>query len=117
MNPKFKVGDIVRVRDWEDLKEEIGLDEYGDIASNVCFIKSMFQYCGKEFEIKKVKSVAEDESIPATSFCYHLSIMPDTWGFSWNFDEETLEPVDQRTNLERIRDRLISKNQFSEEKI
>ena len=37
---KYKVGDKVRVREWDDMEKEFGLDEYGGIV-----------VCGFSFDI------------------------------------------------------------------
>ena len=51
---KYKVGDKVRVRQWDDMAREFGLDEYGDIAMSYFFSKEMEKYCGKEVEISSI---------------------------------------------------------------
>ena len=28
---KYKVGDVVRIREWDDMEKEFGLDDIGDI--------------------------------------------------------------------------------------
>ena len=43
----------VRIKDWYELEEEFGLDEYGDIKCYCGFVKDMKQYCGKVIEIDK----------------------------------------------------------------
>ena len=48
---KYKVGDRVRVRDWDDMEKEFGLDSDGDINSNICFTEKMREYCGNVYEI------------------------------------------------------------------
>ncbi len=52
------VGDIVVVREWDDMEKEFGLDDYGDIWINdgrdIGFVASMKPYCGRSFEVAKV---------------------------------------------------------------
>lgn len=52
----FHVGDIVRVRQWDDMVKEFGLCEYNHSSIDVpySFVKGMRKYCGKEFEIKRI---------------------------------------------------------------
>lgn len=57
---KYKVGDTVRVRDWDDMEKQYGLNGNGDIALFPIFNKSMKQYCGTEH---KIKDVGEDDYI------------------------------------------------------
>lgn len=51
---RFKIGDKVRVREWEDMEEEFGVDMYGDIRSKAGFIKEMRNFCGKIVTISDV---------------------------------------------------------------
>ena len=51
---KYKVGDKVKVREWDDMVEEFGTDEDGDIDCNLCFVKDMKEYCGKEMTVSRV---------------------------------------------------------------
>lgn len=46
----FSVGDLVRVRDWDDMAEEFGI--VGDVIQcDAGFLPSMRYLCGKEFTI------------------------------------------------------------------
>lgn len=51
---RYKVGDKVKVREWDDMEEEFGMDEYGDIDCNFSFVKNMKEYCGKEMTVSRV---------------------------------------------------------------
>jgi hypothetical protein len=52
---KYKVGDKVKVRSWNDMEKEFGLNEYGDI-NNKCllFAEQMKEWCGKTVTISNV---------------------------------------------------------------
>lgn len=50
---RFKVGDKVRVREWEDMERQFGVDSDGDIVCEKIFISTMRGHCGKTFEIIK----------------------------------------------------------------
>lgn len=66
MNPRcqdFKVGDIVFVREWEDMENEFGVDSYGDIPTDrynddedccMNFVPGMRQFCGRECRIEQI---------------------------------------------------------------
>ena len=45
---EFKVGDRVRIRQWEDMEREFGLDPYGNIKVKYLFTTGMRWLCGKE---------------------------------------------------------------------
>jgi hypothetical protein len=47
MDRKFKHGDRVRVKQWDDMVVEFGLDGDGCIASEVGFTPGMRDLCGK----------------------------------------------------------------------
>lgn len=92
---KYKVGDKVRVRQWEDMEKEFGLDSAGDIKTHHPFVSPMRKYCGKEFIIKEV---------------YNNSYRLEGCGV-WNFTDETIVPVcnkkivittDGKTTLARL---------------
>lgn len=51
-NPQ--VGDSVRIRSWEDMKSEFGVDEYGNIPCRFSFTEYMKDMCGDEFTITKI---------------------------------------------------------------
>lgn len=51
---KFKVGDRVRIRQWDDMEKEFGLDSGGFIKCNGSFLRSMRGLCGKEFFISEL---------------------------------------------------------------
>lgn len=48
---KYKVGDRVLIKSWDDMEKEFGLDEYGNIK--IGFVKDMKKFCNKEFKIIK----------------------------------------------------------------
>lgn len=53
---KYKVGDKVRVRSWEDMEKEFGVTDAGriPIGKDVTFVPLMRPYCGKELVISSV---------------------------------------------------------------
>ena len=52
--PKFKVGELVRIRQWDDIVEEFGTDGYGSVACNYRFLDAMKPLCGKYAEIARL---------------------------------------------------------------
>lgn len=54
MATTFAVGDRVRIREWDDMAEEFGADEDGEIPCAYAFIESMREFCGQEYTISKV---------------------------------------------------------------
>jgi hypothetical protein len=50
----YKVGDKVRVKQWDDLSSNYEVNEYGEIHYGDCFAYPMRKYCGEELEIRQV---------------------------------------------------------------
>ena len=51
---KFNVGDLVKIRQWDDMKKEFGLDTDDDINCSEYFVKNMKPLCGKYAEIVRL---------------------------------------------------------------
>lgn len=49
---RYKVGDIVQIRQWDDMVKKFGVNYYGAIqCNNYCsFVGEMKKYCGKNYE-------------------------------------------------------------------
>lgn len=48
-------GDLVRVRQWDDMKKEFGTDGFGDIACRICFSNAMRKFCNEEFIVTGIE--------------------------------------------------------------
>lgn len=70
---KFKVGDIVKVRSWDAMEEEFGLDDGNINNTDYCFTEGMTKYCGNYVIID---SCSDD--------CY--TIKEDNHNWSWTDD-------------------------------
>lgn len=51
---RYKVGDKVKVKTWDKMVREFGLDSDVDINCKHLFVKPMDCWCGEEMTIKKV---------------------------------------------------------------
>lgn len=63
MKMKYKAGDKVRVRLWEEMEREFGSTSMGDIvvrSDEFRFTKEMREFCGKEFTVKVVDEVFDN---------------------------------------------------------
>lgn len=56
---KYKVGDKVRVRQWDDMVEKYGMIEYCINTPNYSFVPEMRKHCGKIVIIGKVNELME----------------------------------------------------------
>lgn len=52
--PKFKVGELVRIRQWDDMEKEFGLVMGGSIRCSRIFSREMAPLCGKYAEITRL---------------------------------------------------------------
>ena len=79
---KYKVGDKVRVRQWDDMAKEFDVNEFGDINTKTgCFTRQMKKFCG---------DVCEIYSVLETSYW-----LKDEYGhtYYWYFTDDMLEDV------------------------
>lgn len=56
MATTFSVGDRVRIRDWDDMASEFGVDEDGEIPCKYIFAQSMRDFCGQEYTISTTRN-------------------------------------------------------------
>lgn len=52
--PKFKVGELVRIRQWDDMVKEFGTRFTGSVDCKCCFNDGMKPLCGKYAEIVRL---------------------------------------------------------------
>ena len=51
--PKFSVGELVRIRQWDDMEKEFGVNDCGSIMCHYSFSYDMKPLCGKYAEIRE----------------------------------------------------------------
>lgn len=84
---KLKVGDKVRIRSWEDLKAEFGLNEKGNIKTNLPVLRmGMQKCCGQVYTIYKI--IKHD-----SSFSLYFNEIP------FIFSNDSIEPVDKNYSI------------------
>lgn len=90
----FNVGDRVRIRQWQDLVNEFGTDEDGDIrCGKHLFVKEEKKFCGKEYTIV---GFGKDE--------VKLNDYFDGWAITTDMIEKVYE--DKKINMADSRDAL-----------
>lgn len=82
---KFKVGDKVRVREWDDMAKEYGI-KYGTIEVPWSFTQDMKEYCGRVVTIKEVVEKAGYHP------CYFIEEDERRKPCNWKFSDKMLEP-------------------------
>lgn len=88
---KYKVGDKVKVKEWDDLVAEFGTYKSGDVNSKVVFCWEMKKYCGKVVTISGITEQGNYE------------IAEDKDALKWIFSEDVLLPVEKDTSWEKIK--------------
>ena len=79
---KYKVGDKVKVRSWNDMEKEFGLRATGSIDTHCGFTSSMRKFCGKIVTISEVNYNS-----------YHINGDVDYWLFTDDMFENPTEVV------------------------
>ena len=78
----FKVGDRVRIRSWESMAKESGIDSKGDIETKYNFVKYMKNLCGRTATIIDINGIE-----------VKLGEWSNAGNTTWNFSIDMLEPV------------------------
>lgn len=78
---KYNVGDVLQIRQWDDMVEEFGLDINGNIETPSSFTTGMKYLCGKKFTVAHV--------LPFDDGAY---IAEEDIFQAWSIDEGMLEP-------------------------
>lgn len=83
--PKFTVGELVRIRQWDDMEDEFGTKSTGWVNCKFHFTVDMKPLCGKYAEIKELR---EDDIVFLRFFnCDGLST-------DWSYSTDMIEKVE-----------------------
>lgn len=91
MAATFAVGDRVRIRDWDDMASEFGVDEDGEIPCKYIFTPAMRDFCGQEYTISTTRNNPdgtqklyfedaeddEDDFVWSSDMCEHILSSPN----------------------------------------
>ena len=90
---KFKVGDKVRIRQWDDMEKEFGTNGYGNIKCCNVFSEEMRKLCGKKATISHIGGFfSQDVYLKDFENCRGI----DT---DWCYSTDMLEPVEDDTEI------------------
>ena len=100
---EFQVGDIVRIREWDDMEDEFGIDFSGAIMCNGVFTPSMRYLCGLELQIASIGNVNIFQRTGRYGYIVHFEMknklrMPGT-ALIPMITNEMLEPVRNHKEL------------------
>lgn len=79
---KYKVGDKLRIRQWDDMKAEYHRDSNGIFVDNIYFVDGMKHLCGMEFTVAKIIK-------RGNCYCYYSEEHTEE---KWNISAGMLEP-------------------------
>ena len=91
--PKFAPGDKVRIREWDDMEAEYGLEAYGidkSIRIPCSFIPAMRGLCGRELTVKFSRF---DDSVWTNTYVYTFAEGDEDVG-QYTIGEEMLELIE-----------------------
>ena len=77
---EFHVGDVVRIRQWDDMAAEYGTDECDNIPCPGYFVRDMKKFCGREVTLTDI--------YPSGAV-----ILSDRLG-GWSYTTAMLEPIE-----------------------
>mgnify|MGYP006935418471 CR=1 FL=1 len=81
MAATFAVGDRVRIRYWDDMASEFGVDEDGKIPCKYVFTQAMRVFCGQEYTISTTWNNHD-----GTQRLYFEDAEDDEDAFAWSSD-------------------------------
>lgn len=85
------VGDILRVREWQDMESEFGLDGRGGIKCPLAFVPEMKYLCGKVFTIANI----DIDSVQSAERYECSPYWENSAGCKWHISPEMLEPISE----------------------
>lgn len=86
----FKLGDRVRIRDWDDMEREYGTDSDGDIkVPDMSFLRCMRHLCGRYATIRSINRQGNIIELENWS--------DDSGNTLWFFTTEMVEPAEENT--------------------
>ena len=84
--PKFKVGELVRIRQWDDMAKEFGRNSIGTINTQQGFLRKMKPLCGKYAEITELD---KGNRVLLKFFnCEGLEYLTEAYGFDTDMIEK-----------------------------
>lgn len=92
----FNVGDRVIIREWNDMEDEFGLDEGGDIECRFTFTDEMIKFCGAELTIREISSSSGRIYFEEQDECFDGELE------YYSFSADMLRLIDPESSSEQI---------------
>lgn len=81
---KYKVGDRVKIRQWDDMEKEFGLNDFGSIKCACGFVDNMKSLCGRTATIKEIDGVDIE-----------LKFDDESGDTFWSYSTDMIEPIEE----------------------
>lgn len=94
------IGDVLRIRQWDDMANEFGVNAPGSIDCRCCFITSMIYMCGKQFTVSNIYNNCGTTYHSAEGVEYNYDV-------AWNISADMLEPYIEEKEWEVADDEEI----------
>ena len=93
----FSIGQRVRIREWDDMKEEFGFDEWDDyILCKPAFTIRMRPLCGATATVELFDNDENDIFLKEWEDADGQRIsVPELTGRNWHYSADMLEPVEE----------------------
>ncbi len=102
MKNEFKVGDRVKIREWDDMAKEFGVDKFsGNIRrSYVYFIKEMKHLCGRTGIVTDILGLE-----------VRLNFDDKSGDTNWHYSTDMIEPLfsNEKITIERYGNKVVAK--------
>lgn len=86
------IGDVLKIREWEDMYDEFGVNGLGNIPCPVPFTTAMQDLCGKRFTVRYIQKNSSQILAEEKEFKF------------WNISADMLEPFWETDELDDIND-------------
>lgn len=100
------VGDVLRIREWDDMKSEFGLDFFGGIDCLAGFAPEMEYLCGKVFTVDHIDYRRDEVKARIWSReGYETCDFPEnSRNITWIITSDMLEPLFEQNSVEELYD-------------
>lgn len=82
---EIRIGDILRIRQWDDMLNELGVDEHKKIKSLAGFTEQCKYLCGKQLTVMNIVGVGLETR--------YFAIVDGEYNCTYVFSSDELEPL------------------------
>lgn len=102
------IGDVLRIRQWDDMANEFGVNALGSIDCRCCFTTEMIHMCGKQFTVSNIyEDYGETIYNSMEGVEYDLDGIEFDEDDTWDISADMLEPYIEEKEWEVADDEEI----------